>query len=49
MLTCDEEDIKNDKNVMIENPSIIIEILSDSTEAYERSTKKRWFFLNLSG
>ncbi|MEN8123291.1 MAG: Uma2 family endonuclease [Bacteroidota bacterium] len=43
MLTCDEEDLKNNKDTLIKHPIIIIEILSESTELYDRNTKKKFY------
>ena len=43
MLTCNKEDLKNDKDTTIKNPVIIVEILSDSTEIYDRNTKKKYY------
>ena len=39
MLTCDDNDLENDQDTTIKNPSIIVEVLSSSTESYDKSTK----------
>jgi Uma2 family endonuclease len=38
VITCDKSDFESEKS--IKNPSIIVEVLSDSTELYDRS--KKW-------
>ena len=43
MLTCNEADLKNNKDTIIRHPSIIIEILSPSTELYDRNIKKKHY------
>ena len=43
MITCNKDDLKDDKETIIKNPVIIIEVLSDSTELYDRNTKKRYY------
>jgi Uma2 family endonuclease len=39
VLSCDEELFESDKGDVLLNPQIIIEVLSDSTEAYDRGLK----------
>ena len=43
MVTCNKDDLKDDKETIIKNPVVIIEVLSDSTELYDRNTKKRYY------
>ena len=40
MVTCDKSDFEDNNNTIIKNPVIIIEVLSPSTEIYDRNTKK---------
>jgi Uma2 family endonuclease len=42
LLTCDPEDL-NFQSFQIKNPSIIVEVLSDSTESYDRNQKWRQY------
>ncbi len=51
MVSCDKTDHKAEQ--FLSNPSIIVEVLSDSTEAYDRGTKfaayrrlSKWIFLS---
>ncbi len=43
MMTCDKSDLEDDSKNTIKNPSIIIEVLSESTELYDRNTKKNYY------
>ena len=43
MLTCDEDDIKNEQETIIKNPVIIVEVLSNSTELYDRNVKMKYY------
>ncbi len=44
MLTCDAEDLSNDRESIVKNPSLVIEVLSESTAAYDEQEKKRSYF-----
>lgn len=39
MATCDKPTFEDDDNAVLLNPTLIIEVLSDSTEAYDRGAK----------
>jgi len=43
MITCNKEDLENNKDTLIRHPIIIIEVLSESTELYDRNTKKKFY------
>ena len=43
LVTGDKDDISNGKKVSINNPSIIIEVLSENTELYDRNKKKHYY------
>jgi Uma2 family endonuclease len=42
LLTCDPEDL-NFQSFQIKNPTIIVEVLSESTESYDRNQKWRQY------
>ncbi|MCF8371152.1 MAG: Uma2 family endonuclease [Bacteroidales bacterium] len=43
LVTCDKNDLSNKESVFIQNPSIIVEVLSDCTELYDRNIKKHYY------
>jgi Uma2 family endonuclease len=43
IVSCDKNDMLNTKDNIIRHPSIIIEVLSDSTELYDRNIKKHYY------
>ena len=43
VVSCDKGDKANDLDSIIRNPSIIVEVLSDSTELYDRNIKKHYY------
>jgi len=48
MITCNKEDLENNKDTLIKHPEIIFEVLSDSTELYDRNTKKKFYLEHAS-
>ena len=44
MLTCDEGDLRDDKESIVKNPVLLVEVLSDTTAAYDANEKKRCYF-----
>ena len=43
MLTCDKDDLKNNKDTIIKKPFAIVEVLSKSTEMYDRNVKLKYY------
>ncbi|MEN8121809.1 MAG: Uma2 family endonuclease [Bacteroidota bacterium] len=43
IVTCDNDDLSDNTETIIKNPLIIVEILSDSTELYDRNIKKHYY------
>lgn len=43
MVTCDVYDLSDRSKEIIHHPSIIVEVLSDSTELYDRNIKKHYY------
>lgn len=44
LLVCDPSDLENDLADSVSKPSLIVEVLSDSTMAYDLGAKKNWYF-----
>jgi Uma2 family endonuclease len=44
LLTCHSEDISDDEQTFIKYPSLIAEVLSESTQSYDMQDKKAWYF-----
>lgn len=44
MLTCDKNDLKDDQESIVRNPSLVVEVLSDSTASYDSNEKKNRYF-----
>ena len=43
VISCDKDDLSDSKGTIIKNPVIIVEVLSDSTELYDRNIKKHYY------
>lgn len=41
MLTCQPDDLADDKSSMVKKPVLIVEVLSEATELYDRNIKKK--------
>lgn len=44
MLTCDEDDLKDDQDSIVRNPTLVVEVLSPTTADYDANKKKRRYF-----
>lgn len=44
MLTCNAQDLKDNTDTMVRYPSLVVEVLSETTEAYDHSGKKLAYF-----
>jgi len=44
MLTCDKEDLADDTESIVRNPVLVAEVLSSSTESYDRGAKQKRYF-----
>ncbi|MEA3446663.1 MAG: Uma2 family endonuclease [Bacteroidota bacterium] len=43
IVTCDKENVSNNADTIARKPVIVIEVLSDSTELYDRNIKKHYY------
>ena len=43
MVTCHNNDLSNNEDTMVRNPCIVVEVLSGSTELYDRNIKKHYY------
>jgi len=44
LLTCNAEDLKDDRESLIRNPLLVLEVLSESTMSYDINEKKQQYF-----
>lgn len=43
LVSCNENDLANKKETIIKHPIVVFEVLSDSTELYDRDKKKHYY------
>ncbi|WP_299455871.1 Uma2 family endonuclease [uncultured Microscilla sp.] len=48
VVTCNADDVENDQEVSVKHPSLVIEVLSKSTQGYDKNEKQKAYMRLLS-